>query len=190
MAQQTSVPMETQALDEPKNAVKHTATPTSTPSVNSKAKAMPPEPAKLALPPPEVTTSSSSSSSKQLTQGTAKNRSTSRKGTKTETDEPEGLPKRGRASTVDEKPIEQTQTKKRSKPLEHSTVKYTTTDIEYWTDKSVGYIREQLVTHYDMRFGDPTDGMLYTRPKGGNIPANKMTKADYLRETKKVLNQQ
>ena len=41
MAQQTAVPMETQPLDEPQKAIKHTATPTSTPPVKSKAKAMP-----------------------------------------------------------------------------------------------------------------------------------------------------
>ena len=71
---------------------------------------MPSEPAKLALPPSpfegQVTTSSSSS--KQLPP------SKERKVTNKEHDEPEGLPKRGRASTVEEKPIEETQTKKRA----------------------------------------------------------------------------
>ena len=111
VAQRTPVPMESEPVIEPKKAIKHTATPTATPPVKSKAQTMPSE-SKLALPPAEVTTSSRSS--KQLTQGTARNRSTSRKGTKTETNEPEGLPKRGRASTVEEKPIEETQTKKRA----------------------------------------------------------------------------
>ena len=63
---------------------------------------MPSEP-KLALPPPEITTSSSSS--KQLTDGTARTRPTSRKRTTKEIKDPEeGQSKqtRGRASTVEE----------------------------------------------------------------------------------------
>ena len=63
-----SLPMETQPLSvghEPKKAIKHTATPTATPPVTSKAKAMPSGLNQaLSLPPPEQ--SSSSSSSKQL----------------------------------------------------------------------------------------------------------------------------
>ena len=154
---------------------------------------MPAEPAKLALPPAEVTTSSSSSSSKQLIQGAARNRFTSRKGTKIETNEPEaGQSKqtRGRASTIGETSKGKTEAKTRSKSLQHSTVKDTNTNMAYWEDKYVGYIREQLVTHHGMRFGDPKDGMLYTRPRGSKIPANKMTKVDYLREMQKILNQQ
>ena len=88
VTQQTSVPMEIQVLDEPKKAIKHTATPTSTPPVKSKAKTMPAGlNSALSLPPPEQL--ASSSSSKQLTDGTARNRSTSRKGTRKETNEPE-----------------------------------------------------------------------------------------------------
>ena len=64
VAQQTPVPMETQTI-EPQKAIKHKTTPTSTPPVTSKAKAMPSGLNQaLALPPPGQ--SSSSSSSKQL----------------------------------------------------------------------------------------------------------------------------
>ena len=135
---------------------------------------------------------SKASSSKQLTDGTARNRSTSRKGTKNKTNDPEAPP-RNRSTEPQEENPESTRSKKpktraNSVPA-HSTGKDTNTDMGYWDSQAIGYIRDQLTTHYGMRFGDPKDGVLYTGPRGSKIPANKMTKADYLRELKQIFNQ-
>ena len=124
----------------------------------------------------------------------AKNKSTSRKGTRQETDEPESA-QRGRSTvpkTPDENPEltrSRTHVKRAKSVPAHSTGRDTNTDMNYWDFLPVGYIRDQVMNHYGMRFGDPKVGMMYTRPRGGTIPAHNMTKVDYLRELKKVLNQ-
>ena len=94
VAQQAPVPVESEPVIEAKKASTHTSTPTSTPLVTSKAKAMPPEPSKLALPPPDSTTSSSSIKHVPPQK--------ERTGTTKETNESKRLPRRGRASTVEE----------------------------------------------------------------------------------------
>lgn len=103
VSQLTPVSMEQTPLpEEPKKAIKHDLTPSSTRQRGPKSKSMATPSClnqALSLPPPAI--SSSSSSSKTLPAPAPQTQATTRKGIRKETNEPEALPQRGRAVTVD-----------------------------------------------------------------------------------------
>jgi len=175
---------------------KHKTAPVDSPSPTAKAKTSPPMEAQplpptpafplnpVQLPPPDTGASSSSSAPAPKAKAKAKAMATSRKGTKKEADNPEGLTRKTRAGrSASPEPEhagkgEDNRSRSRAKSAPaHDTYYDNSMENEYWVSKPRTYLVDQLRKRYYNAHKDDK----ITKPKATLTEINKM-KVDKLKE--------